>query len=79
MICGLITGNKNSGGPYGGTSGTNDSEASGLPVGQNAYEDGYSVMQVCDASLCYAVLDFLGECSILVHCLILMFKSFNKN
>ncbi|XP_052729309.1 protein FLX-like 2 isoform X4 [Vigna angularis] len=32
-------------GPYGGTSGTNDNEASGLPVGQNAYEDGYSVMQ----------------------------------
>ncbi|KAK7340773.1 hypothetical protein VNO77_21486 [Canavalia gladiata] len=32
-------------GPYGGTSGTNENEASGLHVGQNAYEDGYSVMQ----------------------------------
>lgn len=52
MFCGLITGNKHSGAPYGGTSGTNENEASGLPGGQNAYEDGYSVMQVCDASLC---------------------------
>ncbi|XP_027351646.1 protein FLX-like 2 [Abrus precatorius] len=32
-------------GPYGGTSGTNENEASGLPGGQNAYEDGYSVVQ----------------------------------
>jgi len=52
LISGLITGNKNSGGPYGGTSGTNENEASGLPVGQNAYEDGYSIMQVCDVSMC---------------------------
>ncbi|KAG4925997.1 hypothetical protein JHK87_051537 [Glycine soja] len=36
---------RRSSGPYGGTSGTNENEASGLPVGQNAYEDGYSVMQ----------------------------------
>ncbi|CAK8540878.1 unnamed protein product [Lathyrus sativus] len=34
-----------SSGPYGGTSGTNNKEASGLPVGQNAYEDGYAVAQ----------------------------------
>ncbi|KHN14477.1 hypothetical protein glysoja_029739 [Glycine soja] len=36
---------RRSSGPYGGTSGTNENEASGLPVGQNAYEDGYSFMQ----------------------------------
>lgn len=36
---------RRSSGPYGGTSGTNENEASGLPMGQNAYEDGYSVMQ----------------------------------
>ncbi|PNX88786.1 hypothetical protein L195_g044900, partial [Trifolium pratense] len=34
-----------SSGPYGGTSGTNDNAASGLPLGQNAYEDGYAVAQ----------------------------------
>ncbi|XP_061362095.1 protein FLX-like 2 [Gastrolobium bilobum] len=34
-----------SSGPYGGTSGTNENEASGLPVGQNAYEDSYAVVQ----------------------------------
>lgn len=32
-------------GPYGGTSATNNNEASGLPVGQNAYEDGYAAAQ----------------------------------
>ncbi|TKY64980.1 FLX 2 [Spatholobus suberectus] len=36
---------RRSSGPYGGTSGTNENETSGLPVGQNAYEDGYSVIQ----------------------------------
>ncbi|MED6168777.1 hypothetical protein PIB30_014299 [Stylosanthes scabra] len=36
---------RRSSGPYGGTSGTNESEPSTLPVGQNAYEDGYAVMQ----------------------------------
>ncbi|KAK7295591.1 hypothetical protein RJT34_18501 [Clitoria ternatea] len=36
---------RRSSGPYGGTSGTNENEASVLPVGQNAYEDGYSVAQ----------------------------------
>ncbi|KAJ7971171.1 Protein FLX-like [Quillaja saponaria] len=36
---------RRTGGPYGGTPGNNENEASGLPVGQNAYEDGYSVAQ----------------------------------
>lgn len=36
----------NAGGPYGGTPGSNENEASGHPVGQHAYEDGYSVPQV---------------------------------
>ncbi|KAL1322957.1 hypothetical protein HN51_067964 [Arachis hypogaea] len=36
---------RRSSGPYGGTSGTNESEPSTFPVGQNAYEDGYAVMQ----------------------------------
>ncbi|KAJ1435442.1 hypothetical protein SESBI_04950 [Sesbania bispinosa] len=36
---------RRSSGPYGGTSGTNENEASGLHVGQNAYEDGYAVVQ----------------------------------
>ncbi|XP_027926165.1 protein FLX-like 2 [Vigna unguiculata] len=36
---------RRSSGPYGGTSGSNENEASGLPVGQNDYEDDYSVMQ----------------------------------
>ncbi|BAT83156.1 hypothetical protein VIGAN_04026500 [Vigna angularis var. angularis] len=80
MFCGFFSGNKNSCVPYGGTSRTNENEASSLPVGQNAYKDGYSVMQVCDASMCYTVLGFLWECIILVHCLIfLIFKSSNKN
>ncbi|KAE9619927.1 hypothetical protein Lal_00040259 [Lupinus albus] len=34
-----------SSGAYGGTAGTNENEASGLPLGQNAYEDGYAVAQ----------------------------------
>ncbi|OIW12320.1 hypothetical protein TanjilG_32436 [Lupinus angustifolius] len=34
-----------SSGPYGGTTGTNENEASGLPPGRNAYEDGYAVAQ----------------------------------
>ncbi|WCJ25438.1 Protein FLX-like 2 [Euphorbia peplus] len=29
------------GGPYGGATGNNESEASGRPIGQNMYEDGY--------------------------------------
>uniref|UniRef100_A0A803QKF6 Protein FLX-like 2 n=1 Tax=Cannabis sativa TaxID=3483 RepID=A0A803QKF6_CANSA len=33
------------GAPYGITPGTNDNEASGHPVGQNAYEDGYGASQ----------------------------------
>lgn len=37
----------NAGGPYGGTPGNNENEASGHPVGQNTYEDGYNVSQVC--------------------------------
>lgn len=37
----------NAGGPYGGASGNNENEASGHPVGQNAYEDAYNVPQVC--------------------------------
>ncbi|KAI4346788.1 hypothetical protein L6164_007656 [Bauhinia variegata] len=32
---------RRSSGPYGGTPGNNENEASGLPVGQNSYEDGY--------------------------------------
>lgn len=36
---------RRSSGPYGGTSGTNDNEASGLPLGQTAYKDGYAVAQ----------------------------------
>lgn len=60
----------NLGGPYGGTSATNNNEASGLPVGQNAYEDGYAAAQVCDDPMCYVVLSSLRECSIIVHCLI---------
>ncbi|XP_061353631.1 protein FLX-like 2 [Gastrolobium bilobum] len=31
--------------PYGGTPGTNENEASGLPLGKNTYEDGYPVAQ----------------------------------
>ncbi|KAK7273212.1 hypothetical protein RIF29_14261 [Crotalaria pallida] len=34
-----------SSGPYGGTSGINENEASGLPVVQNAYDSGYGVVQ----------------------------------
>ncbi|KAE9612593.1 hypothetical protein Lalb_Chr06g0174711 [Lupinus albus] len=34
-----------SSGPYGGTIGTNEKEASGLPPGRNAYEDGYAAAQ----------------------------------
>ncbi|CAK7335125.1 unnamed protein product [Dovyalis caffra] len=33
------------GGPYGGPTGNNESEASGHPVGQNIYEDGYGIPQ----------------------------------
>ncbi|XP_019451393.1 PREDICTED: protein FLX-like 2 isoform X2 [Lupinus angustifolius] len=32
-------------GPYGGIPGTNENEASGLPLGQNAYDQGYAVAQ----------------------------------
>jgi hypothetical protein len=62
----------NLGGPYGGTSGTNDNAASGLPLGQNAYEDGYAVAQVCDDPMCYVILSSLGECSNIVLCLYLL-------
>lgn len=41
----------NAGGPYGGTPGSNENEASGHPVGQHVYEDGYSVPQVCNFHL----------------------------
>lgn len=36
---------RRTGGPYGGTPGKNENEASGNPVGQNAYEDGYGIPQ----------------------------------
>lgn len=39
--------NINVGGPYGGTPGKNENEASGNLVGQNTYEDGYNIPQVC--------------------------------
>lgn len=29
-------------------------------MGQNAYEDGYAVAQVCDDPMCYVVLSFLA-------------------
>ncbi|PON40583.1 Protein FLX-like [Parasponia andersonii] len=35
----------NAAAPYGGTPGNNENEASGHPVGQNAYEDGYAATQ----------------------------------
>lgn len=36
---------RRTGGPYGGTPGKNENEASGNPVGQNTYEDGYNIPQ----------------------------------
>ncbi|GMY24457.1 protein FLX-like 2 [Fagus crenata] len=36
---------RRAGGPYGGTPAKNENEASGNPVGQNAYEDGYNIPQ----------------------------------
>ncbi|KAG6656187.1 hypothetical protein I3843_04G004300 [Carya illinoinensis] len=36
---------RRAGGPYGGTPGKNENEASGNPAGQSAYEDGYNIPQ----------------------------------
>lgn len=48
----------NAAAPYGGTPG-NENEASGHPVGQNAYEDGYGAPQVCHLpSISFAILFF---------------------
>lgn len=35
-------------GQYGGAAVSNENEASGHPMGQSAYEDGYGIHQVCD-------------------------------
>lgn len=67
LIC--INYNINVGGPYGGTPGKNENEASGNPVGQNTYEDGYNIPQVCHSP--HAILFLLQyHGTILVLCII---------